>query len=126
LKTFISLSKTFYRRKQLQFKKKTVPLPKIYQICYVQIKVRELQESKQMLQRHISAAFGMDNAGQFHDIYGDRRAEREQVPAIAGISQTAHEGLLTLWFACQVAEVVADEKGLLNKVLNVAKHNFKQ
>jgi len=48
-------------------------------------KIRELRESKQMLQRHISAALDMDNAMYCKIERGGRRAKREQIPLIAGI-----------------------------------------
>jgi transcriptional regulator with XRE-family HTH domain len=72
-------------------------------------KIRELRESKQMLQRHISAALDMDNAMYCKIEKGERRAKREQIPLIADILQAAPEELLTLWLADQLAEVVADE-----------------
>jgi transcriptional regulator with XRE-family HTH domain len=72
-------------------------------------KIRELRESKQMLQRHISAALDMDNAMYCKIEKGERRAKREQIPLIADILQANLEELLTLWLADQVAEVVADE-----------------
>jgi hypothetical protein len=44
---------------------------------------RELRESKQMLQRHISAALDVDNAMYCKIERGDRQARREQIPLIA-------------------------------------------
>jgi len=81
-------------------------------------KIRELRESKQMLQRHLSAALDIDNAVYCKIERGDRRAKREQIPIIAEILQTNTEELLTLWLADQVTAVVADEIELSNKVLD--------
>lgn len=72
-------------------------------------KIRELRESKQMLQRHISAALDMDNAMYCKIEKGERRVRREQISMIADILQADPEELLTLWLADQVAEVVVDE-----------------
>ncbi len=88
-------------------------------------KIRELRESKQMLQRHISAALDMDNAMYCKIERGDRRAKREQIPIIAEILQTDPEELLTLWLADQVAEVVENDKEISDKVLDVAKYKLK-
>jgi transcriptional regulator with XRE-family HTH domain len=87
-------------------------------------KIRELRESKQMLQRHISAALDMDNAMYCKIERGDRRAKREQISIIAEILQADPEELLTLWLADQVAEVVAEEKDIAEKVLNIARKNI--
>ena len=89
-------------------------------------KIRELRESKQMLQRHISAALDMDNAMYCKIERGDRRAKREQIPIIAEILQANHEELLTLWLADQVAEVVENDKGISDKVLNTAKQKLNE
>lgn len=89
-------------------------------------KIRELRESKQMLQRHISAALDMDNAMYCKIERGDRRAKREQIPIIAEILQANHEELLTLWLADQVAEVVENDKGISDKVLNTVKQKLNE
>ena len=72
-------------------------------------KIRELRESKQMLQRHVSAALDMDNAMYCKIEKGDRRAKREQIPMIAEILQADPEELLILWLADQVIEVLDKE-----------------
>jgi transcriptional regulator with XRE-family HTH domain len=87
-------------------------------------KIRELRESKQMLQRHISAALDMDNAMYCKIEKGERRAKREQIHKIAAILQADHEELLTLWLADQIAEVVADESVAI-KALRVAEDKVK-
>jgi len=87
-------------------------------------KIRELRESKQMLQRHISAALDIDNAMYCKIERGDRQAKREQIPVIAEILQTDAEDLLTLWLADQVVEVIEKDKGISDKVLDTAKHKL--
>jgi transcriptional regulator with XRE-family HTH domain len=83
-------------------------------------KIKELRESKQMLQRHISAALDMDNAMYCKIERGDRRAKREQIPMIAGILQTDSEQLLVLWLADQLIATVADDKSIADKALKIA------
>ena len=93
----------------------------------MQIRIKELRESKQMLQRHISAALDIDNAMYCKIERGDRRAKREQILLIAEILQANHEELLTLWLADQVTVVVAaDEQKIADKALSIAKKNIKK
>ncbi|MDD2437496.1 MAG: helix-turn-helix transcriptional regulator [Massilibacteroides sp.] len=86
-------------------------------------KIRELRESKQMLQRHVSAALDMDNAMYCKIEKGDRRAKREQIPMIAEILQVDPEELLILWLADKVVEVFDDEKELAGKALEIVLKN---
>jgi hypothetical protein len=57
---------------------------------------------------------------------GDRRARKEYIPVIAELLDTDKDELLTFWLADQVAAVVAKEKDLSNKVLNIVKFNIKR
>ena len=88
-------------------------------------KIRELRESKQMLQRHISAALDMDNAMYCKIERGDRHAKREQIPLIMEILQADSKELRTLWLADQVTTVVEEDKDISDKVLKTAKENMK-
>jgi len=89
-------------------------------------KIKELRESKQLLQRHVSAALDMDNAMYCKIEKGDRRVKREQIPMIAEILQADPEELLILWLADQVTTVVANDKEIASEVLNVVKENMKK
>ncbi|MDD4669992.1 MAG: helix-turn-helix transcriptional regulator [Bacteroidales bacterium] len=89
-------------------------------------KIKELRESKQMLQRHISAALDMDNAMYCKIEKGDRRAKREQIPMIAEILQADPEELLILWLADKVIEVLEKDKEISDKVLDNAKQKLKE
>ena len=89
-------------------------------------KIRELRESKQMLQRHISAALDIDNAMYCKIERGDRQAKREQIPAIAKILQADSEELLALWLADQVTAVVVEDKEISDKVLDIVKENIRE
>jgi transcriptional regulator with XRE-family HTH domain len=55
---------------------------------------------------------------------GDRRAKREQISVIAEILKTDPEEFLTLWLADQVTEVVENDKGISDKVLDIAKERI--
>jgi transcriptional regulator with XRE-family HTH domain len=57
-------------------------------------KIRELRETKQMLQRHISAALDMDNAMYCKIEKGERRAKKEHIYKIAGILQATLKSCL--------------------------------
>ena len=57
-------------------------------------RIGKLQESKQMLQRHIADAFDMDNVIYCKIERGNRRAKCEHIPLIAEILQTNPEELL--------------------------------
>lgn len=87
-------------------------------------KIKELRESKQMLQRHVSAALDMDNAMYCKIEKGDRRAKREQIPMIAQILQADPEELLILWLADKVTEVLSNEKDMAEKVLKIVTENL--
>jgi Helix-turn-helix. len=81
-------------------------------------KIRQLRENKQLLQRQISAALEMDNALYCKIERGDRIAKREQVIKLAELLDTDKEGLLKLWLADKVYEIVGEEDGA-NEVLNI-------
>jgi hypothetical protein len=57
---------------------------------------------------------------------GDCRAKREQVVIIAKLLQTGEKELLMLWLADQVTAVVADEKEIAEKALNIVKENINE
>lgn len=88
-------------------------------------KIKELRESKQLLQRHISAALDMDNAMYCKIERGDRRAKREQIPLIAGILHTDTEELLILWLADQLIATVVEDKTIAEKALKLAQQTLK-
>ena len=89
-------------------------------------KIRELRESKQMLQRHISATLDMDNAMYCKIERGDRQAKREQIPLIAEILKADSEELLALWLADQVTAVIESDKEISDKVLKIAKEKLNE
>jgi len=87
-------------------------------------KIRQLREERQMPQRQFAAALEIDTATYCKIEKGERRVKREQVVIIAELLQTDEKELLSLWLADQLTAVVADEKELSNKALNIAKQNI--
>ena len=87
-------------------------------------RIRQLREERQMPQRQFAAALEIDTATYCKIEKGERRIKREQVLVIAKLLQTDEKELLVLWLADQVISVVASEKELSNKVLDIAKKNI--
>jgi hypothetical protein len=56
---------------------------------------------------------------------GDRRAKKEYIPVIANFLQIDEKELLILWLADQLFTVIADEKELAGKALDIVKENLK-
>ncbi|GHT39551.1 hypothetical protein FACS189437_03220 [Bacteroidia bacterium] len=79
-------------------------------------RIKQLCEDRQIPQRKLAAALDIDTASYCKIEKGERRARKEHIPIIAE--------LLTLWLVEQVTAMVADEKELSNKVLNIAKKNI--
>ena len=88
--------------------------------------IKRLREERQIPQRKLAAALDIDTATYCKYEKGERRPKREQVVIIADLLQTDGKELLSLWLADQVAAVVADEKDIADKVLNIAKENIKK
>ena len=89
-------------------------------------RIKQLRVERQLPLRKLAAALDIDSATYWKIERGERRAKREHIPIIAKILQTAQEELLTLWLADQVVEVVADEKKIARKVLDMAKEKINQ
>ncbi len=87
-------------------------------------KIRQLREEKQLLQRQLAAALEIDTPMYSKIERGDRRAKREQVVKLAELLQTDQDDLLSLWLADQVIEVVANEKKIVDKALDIAQQNI--
>lgn len=89
-------------------------------------RIKQLREQLQLPQRKLAEALNIDSATYCKIEKGERRAKREQVFIIAKILKINKEELLSLWLADQVTAVVADEKKIADKVLNMAKENIKK
>jgi transcriptional regulator with XRE-family HTH domain len=89
-------------------------------------KIKQLREGRQIPQRKLAAALDIDTASYCKIEKGERRARKEHIPIIAELLQGDKEELLIFWLVDQVTTVVADDKELSHKVLNIAKENLKK
>jgi transcriptional regulator with XRE-family HTH domain len=87
-------------------------------------RIKQLREERQLPLRKIAAALDIDSATYWKIEKGERRAKKKYIPIIAELLETDKNELLTLWLAEQVAAVVADEKNIANKVLDIAKQTI--
>ena len=88
-------------------------------------RIKQLREERQMPQRQFAAALEIDTATYCKIEKGERRVKAEQVVIIADLLKTDKDELLVLWLADQVTAVVADEKKVADKALNIAKQKIK-
>ena len=88
-------------------------------------RIKQLREERQMPQRQLAAALEIDTATYCKIEKSERRVKAEQVVIIADLLKTDKDELLALWLADQVTAVVADEKKVADKALNIAKQNIK-
>ncbi len=77
-------------------------------------RIRELRESKELLQRQLAASLEIDTPMFSKIERGERRAKREQVLKLAELLGTDVNDLLTLWLADQVYDLVKDEETAKN------------
>jgi transcriptional regulator with XRE-family HTH domain len=73
-------------------------------------RIKELRESKELLQRQLAASLEIDTPMFSKIERGARRAKREQVLKLAELFQTDVNELLTVWLADQVYDIVKDEE----------------
>ncbi len=89
-------------------------------------RIKPLREQCQLPQRKVAEALDIDSATYCKIERGERRVRKEQLSILAELLQTDEKELLTLWLADKVAAVVAGEKEIVDKVLNIAKENIKK
>jgi Helix-turn-helix. len=87
-------------------------------------RIRELRESKELLQRQLAASLEIDTPMFSKIERGQRRAKREQVLLLAELLDTNVNDLLTLWLADQVYDLVKDEE-IAAQALKVAEEEVK-
>ena len=87
-------------------------------------RIRELRESKELLQRQLAASLEIDTPMFSKIERGERRAKREQVLLLAELLDTSVNDLLTLWLADQVYDLVKDEE-MAAQALKVAEEEVK-
>lgn len=73
-------------------------------------RIKELRESKGLLQRQLAATLEIDTPMFSKIERGDRKAKRDQVITLAKLLSTKEDELLTLWLADQVYDLVKDEE----------------
>lgn len=76
--------------------------------------IKELRESKELLQRQLAASLEIDTPMFSKIERGERRAKREQVLLLAELLDTDVRQLLTIWLADQVYDLVKDEENAKN------------
>jgi transcriptional regulator with XRE-family HTH domain len=86
--------------------------------------IKQLREQHKIPQRKLAAVLDIDTATYCKYEKGERRPKREQVVTIAEFLQADEKELLSLWLADQVAAVVADEKEIADKVLEIVKQSI--
>lgn len=82
-------------------------------------RIKELRESKNLLQRQVAASLEIDSPMLSKIERGERRAKREQVLLLAALLDTDVNELLTLWLADQVYEIIKEEENA-TRALQVA------
>lgn len=87
-------------------------------------RIRELRESKELLQRQLAASLEIDTPMFSKIERGERKAKREQVLQLAKLLDTDVNDLLTLWLADQVYDLVKDEE-IAAQALKLAEHEVK-
>ncbi len=87
-------------------------------------RIRELRESKELLQRQLAANLEIDTPMFSKIERGERRAKREQVILLAELLSADVQELLTLWLAEQVYDLVKDED-VASDALKVAEAELK-
>ncbi|MEQ8704918.1 MAG: helix-turn-helix transcriptional regulator [Phaeodactylibacter sp.] len=87
-------------------------------------RIRELRESKELLQRQLAASLEIDTPMFSKIERGERRAKREQVLLLAELLDTNVNDLMTLWLADQVYDLVKDEE-MAAQALKVAEEEVK-
>ncbi len=73
-------------------------------------RIKELRESKELLQRQLAASLEIDTPMFSKIERGERRAKREQVLLLADLLDVDVHDLLAVWLADQVYLIVKDEE----------------
>ena len=87
-------------------------------------RIKELRESKGLLQRQIAAFLDMDTPNFSKIERGERKAKREQVVILAKLLDGKEEELLTCWLADRVREILENE-AVATQVLEMVSKDFK-
>jgi transcriptional regulator with XRE-family HTH domain len=87
-------------------------------------RIKELRESRGLLQRQLAASLEMDTPMFSKIERGERKAKREQVVILSKLLEENEAELLTLWLADKVYEVLKDEDVAV-QALQVVTKDFK-
>ena len=87
-------------------------------------RIKELRESKGLLQRQIAASLDMDTPNFSKIERGERKAKREQVKTLSKLLDGNEEELLILWLADKVHQLLKNEKAAI-EVLQVLINDLK-
>lgn len=82
-------------------------------------RIKELRESKELLQRQLAAKLEIDTPMFSKIERGERKAKKEQVIQLAKLLNANKDELLTIWLSEQVYDLVKDEENAL-QALKVA------
>src|SRR5882724_8606031 len=85
-------------------------------------KIKELRESKGLLQRQVASLLEIDTPMLSKIERGERKAKKEQVKQLSDILKNNLDELQTLWLADQVYEMVKDEKVADSALKSVSKN----
>lgn len=88
-------------------------------------RIRQLRRGKQLLQRQFAIARDIDRPLFSKIERNEYRAQSEQVVVIAKILKYNETKLLNLWLADQVTAMIAGDKTMADKALNIVKENIK-
>lgn len=88
-------------------------------------KIKELRESRHLLQRQMAILLGVDVPMYSRIERGERRAKREQVIAISQALDVEMEYLLCLWLADKISSVIDEESDLADRTLQMVIENRK-
>jgi transcriptional regulator with XRE-family HTH domain len=85
-------------------------------------KIKELRESKGLLQRQVASLLEIDTPMLSKIERGERKAKKEQVKQLSAILKNNLDELQTLWLADQVYEMVKNEKVADSALKSVSKN----
>src|SRR5690606_5841560 len=88
-------------------------------------KIKELRESKGLLQRQLSAHLDIDSPMYSKIERGERKAKPEQIQKIAQLLKVDTNELYALWLADRVLDIVKNEK-LALQALDIATKEIKE
>ena len=89
-------------------------------------RIKELRESKELLQRQLAASLEIDTPMFSKIERGERKAKKEQVELLAELLETDRKPLLTLWLADQIIDLVSTNEFALDAVRLAEKHLTQQ